>query len=267
MMTPRSYLFVPADRPDRFAKALATGADQVIIDLEDAIAAEAKERVRPALAAWLQAAPVPVALRINAIETAWFAGDLALCALPGVAAVMLPKAEGRRELVAVSQAAPGRALLPMIETAVGVSRLHDIAATPGVERLAFGALDLQLDLGIDGDGDELLMFRSQLVLASRLARLAAPVDGVCTALDDSALVEHDAERARRLGFGAKLCIHPRQVGIVNRIFTPGPAQVAWARRVVEAAGRSHGAAVAVDGRMVDLPVILRAQAVLRQMVE
>jgi citrate lyase subunit beta/citryl-CoA lyase len=263
-MTARSYLFVPADRPDRFPKALAAGADKVIIDLEDAIAATAKEQVRAPLAAWLQQTATPVTLRINGADTDWFEGDLALCALPGVDGVMLPKTEGSRELAVAAQAAPGRRLLPMIETAVGLHRLEQIAGAPGVERLAFGSLDLQLDLGIDGEGEELLLFRSQIVLASRLAQLQAPVDGVCTAIEDAAQVEHDAARARRLGFGAKLCIHPRQVGIVNRVFTPSAAEVERARRVVEAAERSRGAAVKVDGRMVDLPVIRRAQDVLRQ---
>jgi citrate lyase subunit beta/citryl-CoA lyase len=156
------------------------------------------------------------------------------------------------------------ALLPLIETAGGIDRLREVAGAPGVERLVFGSIDLQLDLGIRADGDELLLFRSQLVLATRLAQLAPPVDGVCTAIDDAAALAAEAHRARRLGFGAKLCIHPRQVAVVNDAFSPDAAEIAWAERVLAAAAQARGAAVAVDGRMVDKPVLLRAQAVLRQ---
>ncbi|MEO8079899.1 MAG: CoA ester lyase [Caldimonas sp.] len=260
---PRSYLFVPADRPERFAKALASGADAVIVDLEDAVAPDAKERARVELAAWLDAGHGPVVLRVNAIGSAWFGADVGVAARPGVSAIMLPKAERARDVARVRGAAPHAALLPLIETAAGIEHVREVAAAPGVQRLAFGSIDLQLDLGITGDGDELLMFRSQIVLASRLAGLAAPIDGVCTAFDDSEALRADAARARRFGFGGKLCIHPRQVAEVNAAFAPTEAELAWARRVVEAAAQAAGGAVAVDGRMVDRPVLLQAEALLR----
>lgn len=261
--TARSYLFVPGDRPERFAKAQASGADAVVLDLEDAVAPAAKEAARQAVSDWLDAGRGPVVLRINAIGTPWFAVDLALTARPDVAAVIVPKAERARDLARVRAASPSTPLLPLIETAAGIERLREVAAAPGVQRLVFGSIDLQLDLGIDGDGDELLYFRSQLVLASRLAGLTAPVDGVCTALDDPETLRAEALRARRFGFGAKLCIHPRQVAGVNDAFSPSAVELAWARRVVDVAERSGGAAVAVDGRMVDLPVLRRAQALLQ----
>jgi len=265
---PRSYLFVPADRPERFAKALASGADAVIVDLEDAVAPDAKDDARVALAQWLAsaaAAPpsVPLLVRINAPGSAWFDADLALCGRSAaIAGVMLPKAERVADLDAVRAAAPGRALVPLIETAEGFEQRRAIAGATGVQRLAFGSIDFQLDLGITGDGIELLHFRSQLVLASRLASIAPPIDGVTTALDDDAPVARDAQAARRLGFGAKLCIHPRQVAAVNAAFTPCEAEFDWARRVIDAVERSGGAAVAVDGKMVDRPVLLRAREVL-----
>jgi citrate lyase subunit beta/citryl-CoA lyase len=140
--------------------------------------------------------------------------------------------------------------------------MRTLAGAPGVERLVFGSIDFQVDLGIDGEGDELLCFRSQLVLVSRLAGIRAPVDGVSTAIDDAATLRADAERARRLGFGAKLCIHPKQVDVVDRAFLPSDAERDWARRVLDAAERAGGAVVAVDGKMVDKPVMLRAQAIL-----
>ncbi len=263
-MTARSYLFVPADRPERYAKALGCGADVVIVDLEDAVAPAGKLQAREALHAWLAETPAPVFVRINGVDSAWFGDDLAICGHASVLGVMLPKAERTADLARIASSAPGKRLLPLIETAAGLDRARELAAAPGVERLAFGSIDFQLDLSIDGDADELLYFRSHLVLASRLGGCLPPVDGVSTAIDDLRLLESDTEHARRLGFGAKLCIHPRQVAIVNRAFTPSDEAREWARRVIEASERSGGAAVAVDGKMVDRPVLLRAQRILAE---
>jgi citrate lyase subunit beta / citryl-CoA lyase len=259
MKLPRSYLFVPADRPERIAKALASGADAVIVDLEDAVAPSAKEAARDALRDWLAHAGSRVVVRINGVDTPWFDADRTLCESANIAAVMLPKAERAGDL-----AFGGKPMLPLVETAAGIDALREIARAPHVERIVFGSIDFQLDLGIDGEGEELLLFRSQIVLASRLAGIAPPVDGVCTAIDDAEQLRAEALRARRLGFGAKLCIHPKQVETVNRAFSPSDDDVAWARRVLEAAEQAGGAAVAVDGKMVDRPVIQRAQALLRQ---
>jgi citrate lyase subunit beta/citryl-CoA lyase len=260
---PHSWLFVPGHRPERFDKACAAGAGMVILDLEDAVPPEQKSAARAAVAQWLSASR-PVAVRINAADTEWFDEDRALCGHAGVAAVVLPKAEAIEQLRRVRSLAPHAALLPLIETARGFANAQTLAKAPGVQRLVFGSIDFQLDMGISGDGEELLYFRSQLVLASRLANIAAPIDGVSTALDDPLVLQADALRARRLGFGGKLCIHPRQVEIVNAAFRPSAEEMAWARRVLEAAERSQGAAVAVDGKMVDKPVILRARAVLNR---
>lgn len=262
-MTPRSYLFVPAHRVDRIAKALAAGADAVIVDLEDAVAPSAKDEARHALRAWLQEAPAAsVLVRINAPGTPWFEADLPLCALAAVAGVVLPKAQDAASLAQLAAAAPGKPLLPLVETAAGFDALREVAGAPGVQRLVFGSIDFQADLGIEGEDDALLFFRSQLVLASRLAGLQPPVDGVTTSIDDVPLVARDTARARRLGFGAKLCIHPGQVATVNEGLTPSPSEVDWARRVLAAAQASDGAAVAVDGKMVDAPVLLRANTLL-----
>ena len=263
-MSGRSYLFVPADRPDRFAKALASGADTVIVDLEDAVAPASKAEARARFAEWLRTATPRVMVRINGADTEWFGDDLALAASPAVSGVMLPKAERVEDLARVAQAARGRELLPLIETARGFDRARDIARASSVARLVFGSIDFQHDLNIRGDDEELLLFRSQLVLVSRLAGIEAPVDGVCTALDDAPRLEEESLRARRLGFGAKLCIHPKQVGVVNRAFSPGAEEIEWARRVLQAADEARGAAVAVDGKMVDRPVILRAESILRE---
>lgn len=259
---PRSYLFVPGNRPDRYAKALAAGADAVIVDLEDAVPPKDKQSARAALAAWLSPEH-PVLIRVNGAESQWFREDLPLCKMPGVAGVLLPKAENAEDIRALTEhSAPSTPILPLIETARGFWNAHALAQVPKVRRFVFGSIDFQLDLGIQGEEEELLHFRSQLVLVSRIAGLEPPVDGVTTAIDDAERIRGDALRARRLGFGAKLCIHPRQVSVVNECFEPTAEEENWATRVVEAAEAVHGAAVSVDGKMVDRPVIARAEAIL-----
>ncbi|MEN3277214.1 MAG: citrate lyase subunit beta / citryl-CoA lyase [Massilia sp.] len=264
-MLPRSYLFVPANRPEMFGKACKAGADAVIVDLEDAVPFADKAAARGALDAWLASADRPAAppvlVRINGADTAWFEDDLALCGAPGVQGVVLSKAEGVADIARLRQAGAA-AILPLIESAAGFDNVRAIAQAPGVQRLLFGSIDFQLDLCIGGEREELLFFRSQLVLVSRLAGIGAPVDGVSTAIGDAGLLERDATHARQMGFGGKLCIHPKQVAGVNRCFSPGEEELAWARRVLAAAEAAGGAAVALDGRMIDRPVILRAQRIL-----
>jgi citrate lyase subunit beta/citryl-CoA lyase len=256
----RSYLFVPGNRPERFDKACAALADAVIVDLEDAVPASGKLAARAALAAWVSPAH-PVLVRINSADSEWFRDDLALCGLPGVAGVVLPKAEQVPDLATIA-AAGAQVILPLIESALGLWNAPALARAPRVERLVFGAIDFSVDLRIKEGHEQLLYFRSQLVLVSRVAGLQAPVDGVTVAIEDPGLVGDDTARARALGFGGKLCIHPTQVPLVNAAFAPSPAEQEWAMRVLEAAANANGAAVAVDGKMVDRPVILIAQQML-----
>lgn len=259
----RSYLFVPADRPERFRKALGAGADAVVVDLEDAVPAEGKSAARDQVANWLGDG-TRVIVRINGDGTRWHADDLRLCIHPAVVQVMVPKAEAPDALTACSQAAGGKRVLALLETAKGIAGARAIATTACVQRLVFGSLDLQLDLGIDGDDHELLAWRSELVLASRLGELIAPVDGVTPGIGDDSQLARDAERARKLGFGGKLCIHPHQLAAVHAAFTSPDSEIQWARRVIEASQRSGGGAVALDGKMVDLPVVRKAQAVMQR---
>jgi citrate lyase subunit beta/citryl-CoA lyase len=261
----RSFLFVPGDRPERFGKALAAGADQVIIDLEDAVAPPRKAEARAAIAAWLPTATRPVLLRTNGADSPHFAEDLALCAHPAVVGLVLPKAERTAALAQARDVAPRAALLPLVESARGLAEATVLAAAPGVVRLIFGSVDFQLDLGIPEEGAPLAAFRSQLVLASRLGGAAAPVDGVTVALDDPGALEADTARARAFGFGAKLCIHPRQVAAVNAGFMPTEQEIGWARRIVDAVSAgADNAALAVAGELVDRPVILKAQSILHR---
>jgi citrate lyase subunit beta/citryl-CoA lyase len=257
-----SYLFVPGNRPERFAKAWATEADAVIVDLEDAVPPQERALARSALDAWLSPSR-PVLVRINGAGTEWFPDDVACCAKAGVSGIVLPKTERVEDILLVGDhTAADISILPLIETAQGFWNALPLARTPRVQRLVFGPLDLQLDLGMDAEEDELLHFRSTLVLASRLAGLQPPVDGVTTAIDDPDRLRTDTLRSKRLGFGAKLCIHPKQVSIVNACFAPTAEEEAWARRVMKAATASSGAAVTLDGRMVDRPIVARAQAIL-----
>lgn len=258
----RSYLFVPGNRPERFAKACATGADAVIVDLEDAVPPAEKTSARDAVANWLSPAR-QVVIRINSADTEWFRDDVALCRMPGVAGIVLPKAERVEDLAFIAGRTDASSMiLPLIESAQGFWNALALARTERVQRLLFGSIDFQVDLGINGENDELLYFRSQLVLVSRLAGIQGPVDGVTTSIDDMAQLRADTLRGKNIGFGAKLCIHPRQVAVVNECFTPSPEQVEWARRILAAAAQANGAALAVDGKMVDRPVILKAESII-----
>lgn len=260
---PRSYLFVPGNRPERFEKARSAGADAVILDLEDAVQPAEKGAARDAVLASLDAAR-PVWVRVNGTDTAWFSDDVAaLAAQAGVAGIMLPKAESAEQVGAVlARAHAGLRVLPIVESARGIAGLEALCGAQGVPRVAFGTLDFQVDMGIDGDGEELDVFRSQIVLASRLAGIGAPVDGVSTVFDDAQVLEGEARRGRRFGYGGKLCIHPKQIEPVHRAYAWSDAERAWAQRVLDAVQASSGAAVALDGKMVDMPVILKARRIL-----
>ncbi len=261
-MIERSFLFVPGNRPERFDKACAAGADAVILDLEDAVAPAGKEAAREAVRCWL-AQGRRAWLRVNGADTPWHQGDLALLRFDGVQGVLLPKAERPEELRDLTDATAGsKPLVPLIETAVGLWNARELASVEGVQRLAFGSVDFQVDLAIQGDGEELLFARSQLVLASRVAGVLPPVDGVTIAIDDDALLQSDVARARRLGFGGKLCIHPRQVTVIDQGFRPTAGDIEWAQQVIEAARIAGHDAVRLDGKLVDKPVIDRARALL-----
>ena len=269
----RTFLFVPADRPERHARALASDAGGVIVDLEDAVAPErkatAREQLRASFAALSAAERERLLVRINARGTPWFDGDRALVgelAAEGlIAGVVLPKAERAADLQQLA-ADIGRhgVLVPLIESAAGLEAAVELAAAPQVLRLAFGNLDFQADLGLacDADEAELVPVRLALVLASRRAGLAAPIDGVTPDWRDTARLANDTARARRGGFGAKLCIHPDQVAPVHAALGPSPDELAWARRVLDATHAAGGGVVSLDGRMVDAPVVRLAERLL-----
>ena len=261
-MTHRSYLFVPGDRPERFDKAVAAGADVTVLDLEDAVKIEQKGIARDAVRDWLSAGG-RAAVRINGIGTEWHDEDVRLVALPGVTLAMLPKAEDAGALACfVAGLRSDLPVTPLIETAQGIFEARALAKIKKVRQLAFGSVDFQLDTGIEGDDEELLFARSQLVLASAAAGIAAPVDGVTVALDDAARLTAEVRRSRRLGFGGKLCIHPRQVAVVHQAFAPDPAEIECARAIVAAADGAGEGALRLDGNLIDLPIVERARRLL-----
>ncbi|MFI7529254.1 HpcH/HpaI aldolase/citrate lyase family protein [Nocardia salmonicida] len=276
-----TLLFVPADRPERFAKAEAANPGLVVLDLEDAVAPDAKEAARENAVAWIEAGN-ECAVRINAAGTVWHDDDLAALA-PLRCAVMLPKAEigvldGVVAALTAAQSSPrsgpyrpkagtGRSralLIALIETAAGVLHSAAVAAIPAVDRLAVGTFDLAAELGVDPtDREALAGTRHALVLASAAAGLPGPIDGVTGAVDDADLVNDDAFYGKRLGFTGKLCIHPRQLAPVARAFRPSADEQAWARMIFAAITDTSGVAV-VDGAMVDKPVLDRARRILAQ---
>lgn len=260
--TARTLLFVPGDRPERFARAGAAGADLVVLDLEDAVAPAAKPDARAHVAAWL--AEHRAAVRVNPVDSPWFAADLdAVAARPRV--VMVPKAESAGELADLAARLPdGSAVVALVETARGVLAARALAEVPAVVRLAFGSYDLAAELGVSPDDPTAMAAaRGALVLASAAAGIAPPVDGVTGDVGDDEVLRADVVRAARLGMTAKLCIHPRQVPLVHDALAPAPAEIAWARAVLAAA--AEGGVTVVDGRMVDKPVVDRARRLLARL--
>lgn len=261
-------LFVPGDRPDRYAKAASSGADVVIIDLEDAVAPTDKDRARDAtFAALADGAGLQALVRLNDPS-----GDLgrtdreALADLVarrghGVLGIVVPKAGDPDALTELAGLlGPDLAVLAIIESALGVVRAYQLASVPRVTRLAFGALDLALDVGSDVDALTGQVARAQVVLASRAAGLPAPLESPATELRDTDRIEETSRAARALGFGGRLCIHPAQLAPVRAGFAPAADEITWARRIA-AAGES---AARVDDQMVDRPVLERARAILRR---
>lgn len=263
----RSALFVPGNRPERYAKALAAGADIVIIDLEDAVEPNAKDAAREHIAGF--AAEHPEArflVRSNAVDEPWFEADMALCkAHDAIVGVVLPKAESAAQIQRVRELT-GKAVIPIVESAQGVLALEEISRAEGVERLAFGYLDLMLDTGTRPDtaGARLLLdhIRCRILLCSAAAGIQAPIDGVHPDFRDTETVAAIATQVRDMGFSGMLCIHPAQVTVVHAAFAPSSEELDWAQRVIAEFDRTGSAAFQIDGKMVDVPVIERARRIL-----
>ncbi len=275
----RSMLFAPGNNSRRVDKALGIGADAIILDLEDAVPVNEKIETRECVAAALQRPRTGRGyVRINALSSEWSLGDLLAVVHSQVDGIVLPKVEAGSDVLAaewvLGQLEHERRiphpldLVPIIETAVGLERISEIAhAGRRVRRLAFGAGDYTLDAGVEWTRDEteLLPARFAIVNASRAANLDPPLDTVWTDLADKEGFAESAKRARRHGFQGKFCIHPSMLGIVHEVFSPTSAEIAWSERVVagfEEAERSGSASIQIDGQFVDYPIVAKARGVL-----
>lgn len=265
-----SWLFVPGDRPERFAKAHAAGAHQVILDLEDAVSVARKTEARDAVGEWL-AAGRDSWVRINPPDSPAYADDVAMVRSSGTPGVMLPKATVDAVGTARADLGADVPLIALVESAIGMQEAAQVARCPGVVALAFGSIDFAVDIDADESWETMLFARSTLVLASAAAGLPGPIDGVSTAVNDPEQAGRDAVAARALGFGGKLCIHPSQVVPVNVGFAPSAEQLDWALRIAHAIGGVErladddlSTAIQVDGQMVDRPVVLRARRILQR---
>lgn len=279
----RSFLFAPGNHARRVEKALSLDADAVILDLEDAVATAEKPSARTAVAAALNE-PRRGALyaRVNAIDTEFCFGDLLAVVRPGLDGVILPKVENAAALFAADWLllqlerehgleARSVDLIPIIETGRGLAAIDVIlAAGTRAKRVAFGAGDFTRDLDMVWSRSEVELgyARARIATTSRAAGLEPPLDTVWVDLADAAGLEASARTALALGYQGKMCIHPDQIAVVNRAFTPSPAEIEFSERVVAAFARAEAegsAAIQLDGKFIDYPIVYRAQRVLEKM--
>jgi citrate lyase subunit beta/citryl-CoA lyase len=278
----RSFLFAPGNHARRVEKALSLDADAVILDLEDAVAIAEKPATREVVAAALERPRQGlIYVRVNAVDTEFCYGDLVAVVRPGLDGIILPKVESAAGLATIDWLLaqlererglpPGTIdLIPIIETARGVQQI-DAIVTAGtrIRRVAFGAGDFTLDVNMawSRGETELAHARAVIVTASRAAGIDAPLDTVWVDLTDPEGLEASARTALGYGFQGKMCIHPDQIAVVNRVFTPSDAEVAFADRVAAAFAKAEAegsAAIQLDGKFIDYPIVYRAQRVLQK---
>ena len=278
----RSLLFAPGNHHRRVEKAMSLDADAVILDLEDAVATAEKPAARAVVAAALERPRSGLLyVRINAVETEFCYGDLVTVVRPGLDGIVLPKVESATSLATIDwllaqlerdRGLPrgGTDLIPIVETALGIQQIATIlAAGTRVRRIAFGAGDYTLDVNMTWSRNEteLAHARTAIVTASRASGIDAPLDTVWVDLNDPEGFEASVRTAMAYGFQGKMCIHPNQLAVVNRVFTPSDAEIAFAERVTTAFSRAEAggsAAIQVDGKFVDYPIVYRAQRVLQK---
>lgn len=277
VLQPRTFLFTPGDREDRFARAAVAGADALILDLEDAVAISSKDRARENIAGFREKTqPLPLFVRINQLDTIWAMEDVRVAVISGADGIVVPKFETRLELAKVdalvasveqsSGLEPGKVeVVPIVETPRGVLNLAEfVGASDRMHRVFFGAYDYSsaMEIPLSEDHGELDPVKALIGLHSRAAGIQA-VDTAYANIENQGALVDEARRAQRLGFSAKLCIHPDQVQPIRDVFSPTPAEIAHARRVVEAFRISSGeAAVSLDGHLIDYPIAEQQERLL-----
>jgi citrate lyase subunit beta/citryl-CoA lyase len=278
----RSFLFAPGNHARRVEKALSLDADAVILDLEDAVAIAQKSATRKGVAAALERPRTGLLyVRVNAVDTEFCYGDLVGVVQRCLDGIILPKVESATGLATIdwllAQLERDRGLpigdidlIPIIETARGVQQIDAIlAAGTRVRRVAFGAGDFTLDVNMTWSRSEaeLAHARAAIVTTSRASGIDAPLDTVWADLTDKDGLEASARTALACGFQGKMCIHPHQIAVVNRVFTPSDAEIAFAERVTSAFANAEGegsAAIQLDGKFIDYPIVYRAQRILQK---
>jgi len=280
MQPNRSFLFTPGNHERRVEKSFTTGADAVILDLEDAVAVAEKVATREVVnMALAQPRPCRGYVRVNAIDTEFCFDDIEAIVRPKIDGIMLPKVERAADLQAVDWMITSLErrhgldvgsidLIPIIETALGHANAREIAASGGrLRRLSFGGGDYTRDLNIQWTfaEDELAAVRAEVVLASRLANIEAPIDTVFIHIKEAEHFDRSANKGREFGFQGKLCIHPDQVTAANRAYTPSDDEAIWARKIIssfESAEAQGLASIQVDGYFVDYPIVEKAQRIV-----
>jgi citrate lyase subunit beta/citryl-CoA lyase len=265
----RSYLYVPASDPRRVDKALGSDADAVVLDLEDAVAPNRKSEARKTARQLLEAVPPkPVLVRVNALGSSLAAEDLEAVAGPNLFGIRLPKAEDPQEVRRAAETLEGSGAIVqcLIESALGLELAFELARSHDrVTAVSLGEADLAADLGARDEAG-LLYARSRVVVASKAAGLAGPVQSVYTDVRDLDGLRRSTREGRGLGFVGRSAIHPAQLPVINEVFTPTEEEVAEAEqllaRLEESAGEGTGAFVLEDGRFVDKAVVEGARSTL-----
>jgi citrate lyase subunit beta/citryl-CoA lyase len=278
----RSLLFCPANEPRKVARLSGSGADAVVLDLEDAVADSQKVAARTSAREALPTLRGVVrCVRVNAFETGLTSGDVAAVVCPDLDAIVLPKAETLQDvrrldrMIAKAEEKNGVAhgsvrVIAIVETCAGVAEAAEIAASGRrLLTLVFGSGDLGADLGLStmrGNLTAALAYgRAKIVYDARAAGLPAPLDGPFLMVRDQVALEADCNTSRSLGHRGRVCIHPDQVPVVNRVFGPDPDEVVFARKVIDAfakAERSGSASITVDGVFVDYPIVYKAERIV-----
>jgi citrate lyase subunit beta / citryl-CoA lyase len=266
---PLTWLYVPGDRPETVTKALAAGADVVVVDLEDAVAPDRKRYAREATAERLtDPQPIPVHVRVNALDSPSAAADLAAIAgLPGVGGLRLPKVTAAAQITHVARTtarAAGGAppLYALLESALGIEHAYAIAtAHPRLRGIALGEADLRADLGVRHDGG-LDWSRSRLVVAARAAALPPPSQSVHPDIRDLEGLRTSCAHGRALGFLGRAAVHPRQLPVIERAYLPTEEEIEQAETVLKAAEAQQGAQALPDGTFIDAAVVTQARRTL-----
>ncbi|MFE3228882.1 HpcH/HpaI aldolase/citrate lyase family protein [Nocardia sp. NPDC059228] len=271
MRYPGTWLYVPGDRPDRMSKAMVSGAEVVVLDLQDAVAMSRKQQARATVAEFLTAAePAPWAprihVRVNNVHTETGRRDLdAVAGLPALAGIRLPRVEAPADIESairvVGTGGAGAGFHCLIETAAGVENAYRIAAIPGVAAISLGEGDLRAELRAL-DEQALEWTRSRIVVAAAAAQLPPPAMAVFGNIKDAAGLRESCERGRRLGMRGRAAIHPAQLPIIAEAFAPTAAEVEQARRIVTEADAHAGGFALDDGTFVDQPVVAAARLTL-----